>query len=117
MWNYLSASVCRSVGNMVRATMLSLGVRTVAEATTFRLRWHANQDTVTAGYFVFYGTSPGTYQPSQGIDVGNVTEFQVNLTPGQTYYFMVRAYTSANVFGAASAELTFLTPPDPSVSV
>jgi hypothetical protein len=45
------------------------------------------------GYIVSYGTEPENY--SQNIDVGNATTYTVtNLTPGNTYYFVVTAYNS-----------------------
>lgn len=72
--------------------------------------WNPNTDGVTAGYLIFYGTSPNTYQPANGVDAGNATEFQLDLTPGVTYYFRVRAYDANNEFGPDSAEFSFVVP-------
>ena len=82
----------------------------VAHALTVTLQWDSNNDGVTAGYRVYYRTASGTYQPASGIDVGNVTQFQADLQPGQTYYFAVRAYSSTAVLGPASTELSFTVP-------
>ncbi len=90
--------------------LLALAVASAAEARPYRLMWDGNVDGVTGGYYVYYGTAPGAYQPVGGIDAGNVTEFQVNLTPGTTYYFQVRAYNYSGTLGAPSAELSFVVP-------
>ena len=88
----------------------ALAVASTAEARPYRLLWDANTDGITAGYFVYYGTAPGTYQPADGVDAGNTTEFQVNLLPGNTYYFQVRAYDSTGTLGSPSTELSFVVP-------
>jgi hypothetical protein len=88
---------------------------TAVEARPYRLLWNANTDGVTTGYRVYYGTLPGTYQPAGGVDNGNDTEFQVDLTPGTTYYFMVRAYNSEGTLGPPSAELGFPVPLDATI--
>jgi hypothetical protein len=117
MWTSFNALAHRVAGKIAIAIVLILCGSTLAEAALYRLQWDPNQDSTTAGYFVFYGTSRGVYQPTQGIDVGNVTEFQVDLTPGMTYYFMVKAYDTANVFGPASAEIEFMVPAAPSLAI
>ncbi len=44
-----------------------------------------------AGYKIHYGTESGNY--TETIDIGNVSEYQVNnLTNGATYYFVITAY-------------------------
>ena len=102
---------------LLAALALVVSVASLAEARPYRLQWDANTDGVTQGYFVFYGNAPGTYQPPTGIDVGNVTEFQVDLLPGSTYYFRVRAYDSQGTLGPPSDELSFNVPVDASVTV
>jgi large repetitive protein len=72
--------------------------------------WDANSDGVTNGYRIYYGTAPGAYQPVDGIDVGNVTEFQLDLTPGLSFYFVVRAYDAEGELGPPSAEFFFSVP-------
>jgi hypothetical protein len=100
----------RAVSAFMSVMALMLLSASMAEARPYRLAWNANTDSVTTGYYVYYGTAPGTYQPIDGIDVGNVTEFQLNLTPGQTYYFVVRAYDASDVLGPPSPELSFFVP-------
>ncbi len=82
----------------------------VVEARPYRLLWDANSDGSTTGYRVYYGSVSGTYQPADGIDVGNVTEFQVDLPAGQTFYFVVRAYGPNGQLGDPSDELVFPVP-------
>lgn len=66
------------------------------------LAWDANTDPV-AGYIVYRGTSPSQYSVS--VDVGNVTSYTFSdLTPGQLYYFSVRAYDSQRVVSDPSTE-------------
>ena len=96
-------------------SILALSVAT-AEARPYQLAWDRNTDGLTTGYRVYYGTAPGAYQPANGIDVGNAVEFTADLTPGSSYYFVVRAY-SATSLGPPSAELRFTVPLDASVSV
>jgi hypothetical protein len=84
-----------------------------AEARPYTLEWDANTDNVTTGYRVYYGTAPGTYHPAEGIDVANATEFQLDLLPGITYYFVVRAYNANDELGPPSAELSFFVPDAP----
>ena len=67
-----SISMVRSLGILMGLILLS---STVAEARPYRLQWDRNNDGLTTGYRVYYGTAPGAYQPSNGIDVGNVQEF------------------------------------------
>ena len=60
------------------------------------ISWAANTETDLAGYRVYVGTSPGSYNTT--IDVGKVTSYSLaNLKSGVTYYFTVTAYdTSGN---------------------
>ncbi len=44
-----------------------------------------------AGYIISYGIESGNY--TENIDIGNVSEYQINnLTNGLTYYFVISAY-------------------------
>ena len=99
------------------ALALTLTMASAAEATLVTLRWDSNADGITEGYLVYYGTAPGAYQPASGVDVGNTTQFQVDLQPGRTYYFAVRAYSSTAGFGPASEELSFSVPAGSSINV
>src|ERR1700732_1446360 len=65
--------------------------------------WSANPETDIAGYILSYGTQPGVHPTS--IDVGNVTTWQLTLTPGQGYYFVVQAYNTSGGTSAPSAEV------------
>ena len=89
---------------------LCLGFAVESEARPYTLKWDANVDGVTTGYRVYYGTAPGTYQPVDGIDVANATQFHVDLLPGVTYYFVVRAYNADGELGPPSSELAFFVP-------
>ena len=109
----LSAQGRRSGGFsslFVAAILLLLATATFAQARPYTLQWDANSDGITTGYLISYGTAPGSYGSTADIDVGNVTSFQVDLLPGTTYYFIVKAYTATRVLGPASAELSFLAP-------
>ena len=105
----------------VRAAALVLGLLAFAavtvEARPYQLAWDQNTDGLTRGYRVYYGTASGAYQPTAGIDVGNVTLFTVDLTPGARYFFVVRAYGDSGVLGPPSTELSFTVPFGPDVSV
>ena len=84
----------------------------VSNAAALNLVW----DPVTAegsypvtGYKIHYGTSSGDY--TEVADVGNVTSYHLydlNLTPYETYYFVVAAYTSIGEEGFFSDEVVTL---------
>jgi hypothetical protein len=97
--------------------LLVLAAASWAQARPYTFEWDGNLDGVTTGYLVYYGTGPGAYQPAAGIDVGLATEFQVDLTPGQTYYFAVRAYNSNNQLGDAANEMLFAVPLNSTINV
>ena len=80
-------------------------VSTAEAASTVTLAWDAETNGGrTTGYEVLYGTSPGSYE--WHVDAGLVTSFTVgNLTPGETYYFAVRAYSADGAVSAASLEV------------
>ena len=72
------------------------------------LAWDAVMDPNFAGYRIYHGTSPGTYdQPiGQGLEVGNVTTFTVTgLSSGRRYYFAATAVDIANNESAFSNEV------------
>ncbi len=55
-----------------------------------------------AGYVIYYGKEPGNYTHS--IDVGNVSSYELTLTPGK-YYFAIAAKTSTGFIGPLSKEV------------
>jgi hypothetical protein len=87
----------------VAAVLLILASSTAAFAqTTVTAMWDRNTDTYTAGYRVYYGTSPGNYQ--WNVDAGNEVSAPISVSPGYTYYFVVRAYNSSLEYGPPSNE-------------
>jgi hypothetical protein len=77
----------------------------IANAASLTLAWDANRESDLAGYVLYWGTQSGTYNSSQ--DVGRTTQQQVNgLADGTMYYFIVKAYNTAGMFSAASAEVS-----------
>ena len=75
-------------------------------AAAVTLEWDANGDSVTAGYYVYYGTESGKY--SGNVDVGKSTSAVLNLTdPGATYYFAVQAYSATGDKSGISSELVW----------
>jgi hypothetical protein len=95
---------------LYRILALALGLVVCASSealaqTTLTIGWDANPtaDSVT-GYRVLAGAQPGNYTSS--VDVGNVTSYTfTGLTPGQLYYFAVRAYDVNGLLSDASAEI------------
>ena len=55
------------------------------------LSWSANPEIDTAGYKIYWGTSPG-YPYNYSIDVGNVTTYKFANLPSKKYYFSISAY-------------------------
>jgi hypothetical protein len=84
---------------------LPLAAATGAHAqTSVTLQWDRNQDTGTAGYRLYYGTSSGSYQWS--VDAGSQTSVGVSLGIGR-YYFVVRAYNSNYQYSPPSSEVSY----------
>ena len=81
-----------------------LGVGTASAQTTVTATWERNTDSYTAGYRLYYGTSPGSYQWS--VDAGNNVTVPVTVTNGSLYYFCVRAYNTSQQYGPGSPEAT-----------
>src|SRR5690348_9636648 len=60
------------------------------------LAWDASSNADVAGYVLHYGNASGSYP--NAIDVGDQTTATVsNLTPGQTFYFVVTAYGASRM--------------------
>ena len=80
-------ALCVAVFAMVVAGAAAAHAQTAVTAT-----WDRNADTATAGYRLYYGTAPGSYQWS--VDAGNQVSAPLALTPGMTYYATVRGYNA-----------------------
>jgi hypothetical protein len=73
------------------------------------LAWDASSSANVAGYFVHYGNASGSYP--NAIDVGYQTSATVsNLTPGQTFYFVVTAYNVSRTESPPSNEVNYQVP-------
>lgn len=79
----------------------------VFAAGSAHLTWNPNSEADLAGYKIYYdtsshaGTCPAGYANSR--DVGNATSHYFDaLIPGQTYFFQMTAYDSANSETACS---------------
>src|SRR5271165_6572347 len=88
--------------------LLLAGSLSQAQTTSsLTLAWNPPSDASgIAGYFVYYGTSSGSYQ--QVINVGNTTTATIsNLTVGQTYYFVVTVYNTVGFESTPSNQVSF----------
>src|SRR5262245_18462321 len=66
-----------------------------------------------AGYKLYYGSQSGQYQTR--VSVGLATTYTVtNVSAGQTYYFVVTAYDTANTESRFSNEVSVTLPTDTS---
>jgi fibronectin type 3 domain-containing protein len=80
-----------------------------SQAAQIKLTWNANTEPDLSGYRIHYGTASGQY--SVPVDVGNVTEHTLTLTPqyGTTYYFVLTASdTSGNESGYSNEVSVFV---------
>ena len=65
--------------------------------------WDPSVDDGVVGYSVEWGETSGDY--SDASDVGKVSQFRIEgLVEGETYYVVVRAYTTAGIRGIPSDE-------------
>ena len=102
----------RTNGNLNNAArMVAMAIIMVAVSAsaawaqqTVTAMWDTNTDPYTAGYRVYYGTAPGSYQ--WNVDAGNQTSAKVTLSRGQRYYVSVRAYNSSAQLSPPSNEET-----------
>jgi hypothetical protein len=99
------------------AAVVILAAATSARADTIELGWNPSPDASVAGYIVYVGRAPGTY--NETYDVGNTTVYTYpSAVGGQRYYFAVAAYDRQLIVGPKSQELSgttneapLLTPP------
>jgi hypothetical protein len=88
------------------AVLISLLVPALAEATSITIAWDPNTDSVTAGYYVHYGTQSGNY--SGYVDVRTATTAIINTQDSTTtYYFAVQAYSSTGDLSQYSPEVVW----------
>ncbi len=83
--------------------LVALGSTVPAFARSVTVAWDANTESDLAGYVVHYGTAPGTYTAS--VDVGNRTDFALNLDELTTYYVAVDAYNATGEHSPLSSEV------------
>lgn len=87
------------------ALLLCITGASDATAGILTLQWDPSPDSSVAGYNVYVGTEPGQY--STTFNVGNELRFVFpDAQPGRQYYFAVAAYTSTNIVGPLSAEVS-----------
>ncbi|NOT27591.1 MAG: hypothetical protein HOP16_16010 [Acidobacteria bacterium] len=71
------------------------------------LQWDASPEGNVAGYIVYVGQAPGSYDETY--DVSRQTSFvYTKAVPGRAYFFSVAAYTSGSEVGPRSEEVLFL---------
>jgi hypothetical protein len=82
-------------------------VLAVEAQSSVTLSWNQSTNLV-AGYYVYQGTSPRTYNVK--LDAGKNLQRQMNgLAAGTTYFFAVSAYNSAGMESAFSTEASYTT--------
>jgi hypothetical protein len=91
--------------SILYALLLSIAGASDATAGVLTLQWDPSPDSSVAGYTVYVGTESGQY--SSTFNVGNQLRFVFpDAQFGKQYYFAVAAYTSANILGPLSAEVS-----------
>lgn len=94
----------RFVVGLVSALVVLVTVASAQAQIRLTAEWDPNTDPYTVGYRLSIGTSPGVYVAE--VDAGAQPRVPLNLPPGATYYFVVRAYNAAGQFGPPSNEAT-----------
>src|SRR6185369_14085541 len=75
-------------------------------AGSVTLAWDANQDSMTAGYRVYFGNA--THRYDGYVDVGAATSAVINTQDSAgTYFFAVQAYSGSGVTSTFSGEVTW----------
>lgn len=104
----------RPIFSFVVGGILLLATTVGAQTEPVTLAWDPSPDGDVAGYVVYVGSAPGSYQ--QQINVGLQTSFVYrSVSPGRWYYFAVAAYSAAMNIGDRSQEVSFLSAGVPSV--
>ena len=95
----------RWLRSVLLVSLLAVGVTSNAFAQTVTLAWDPSAG--ADGYMVRWGTALGNYPNSA--NAGNDTTFTfTNLTPGETYYAIVEAYTGEGDVSDPSNALQFV---------
>ena len=102
----------RTAGRCIRVVLFATALASLKPAMGYgasvTIEWDANRDTVTAGYYVYYGTESGKY--SGNVDVGKSTSAIINPSDSAaTYYFAVQAYSASGERSPLSSELVWKT--------
>jgi hypothetical protein len=91
-------------------TLLLCVVAAPSHAESVRLAWDPPSDSITVAYVVQHGTASGRYSTSLSVGLGITTVVVPNLTPGQRYYFIVRAIDLKGILSGASNEVSVVAP-------
>lgn len=96
--------------NKIMLIVIIMLLPAIAFAATIQVNWNPNTEEDLAGYRLYVGTASGQY--GEPIDVGNVTEHVMEITPqhGATYYFALTAYDTSGNESGYSAEATCFIP-------
>ena len=89
-----------------------LGTASALQAAT--VQWNPNPESDIAGYKLSYGTQTGVYTTS--VDTGNVTTWNLTLTPGTRYFVVLQAYNTGGLYSPYSAEVIYDAPPAPTLT-
>lgn len=83
----------------------------LCQAYNLTISWDANKESDLAGYKLFIGNSSGSYTST--INVGTTNAYTVNnVTPGLTYYAVIRAFDLSGNESSNSKEVSALIPID-----
>lgn len=87
---------------------------TVTSQSTATLAWDANTEADINAYLVQTATTPnGPYGGDTWVNSSTITAVVQNLTPGQTYYFVVRAVNASGLYSGFSNEVSVTMPTGP----
>lgn len=95
----------KATSSFLAVALLCLLFTISAQGGHLVIVWEPNPEADVAGYVLYYGTRPGSYQVS--VDVGTRTRVQVGpLQDSVRYYFAVSAYDTWNNESALSREVS-----------
>ena len=100
----------RLLKSIVISLLFIFALIPLCHGDSLNLEWNPNGEGDLAGYYVYYGTSPGSY--GDPIDVENVTEYELTgLDQGVRYYVAISAYDTSDNESEKSDEESGV-PPD-----